>query len=224
MKQDEQVTISPLQALYFRDISNDHLAEILDEIYVKKVYYPYLYGRKDLTIVDIGANIGLTSYYFKDFAKRVYAVEPAAMHRETLSKMLEFNKVTNVEILPYAISNTNGKTTFHHSPNTTSFSLTELDANGTTEEVETLTIDSLLAKYAIERVDILKLDAEGEESKIVTSDGFINNTDKFPFIIGEWHAWTEMNQNQFMNHFRELGYHFMWLRTTVAACFVANKI
>ena len=53
---------------------------------------PISRGKKDLTIVDIGANIGLTSYYFKDYAKIVYAVEPAKKHFDCIQKMVEYNK------------------------------------------------------------------------------------------------------------------------------------
>jgi len=46
------------------------------------------------TIIDIGANIGVTSYYFSRFAKIVYSLEPSTEHFDILAKMVNFNKLT----------------------------------------------------------------------------------------------------------------------------------
>ena len=44
-----------LQSLYFKDFT--YIPNILKEIYMDKVYEPFM--RPNMTIVDIGANIGL---------------------------------------------------------------------------------------------------------------------------------------------------------------------
>src|ERR1700744_2770876 len=104
----------PINALFFKDFKHAHIPEIMEEIWLQAIYKPFLVGKKDLIIADVGGNIGLASYYFKDYARQVYCVEPAKEHQETIKKMLEFNDIKNVALCPYAISNRNGKTKFYH--------------------------------------------------------------------------------------------------------------
>jgi len=189
------------------------------------VYEPFLLGRNDLIIADLGANIGLASYYFKDYAREVFAVEPSQQHLEELRKMLEFNKIANVTVCPYAISNKNGTTKFYHSENTTSFSLTNLTANNPDfEEVKTKTFDSFMAENKLDHLDLLKLDVEGEEGKVISSDGFKEYAPRIQTIIGEYHEWTNMAKPQFENTFRDLGYTFSWYYSTKASVFSAVRL
>src|SRR5258708_6725941 len=97
-------TDKPLEAIFFHDFANSHIPEIFEETYIKQVYKPFLTGRRDLVIADWGANIGMTSYYFKDFAKIVYAVEPSQLHLKALNSLIEFNQIKNIKLCPYAIS------------------------------------------------------------------------------------------------------------------------
>ena len=181
----EEIPVKPLQAIYFRDWNNAHIPEILEEVYLKHVYAPFVLGKKDLTIVDVGSNIGLTAYYFKDYAKRVLCLEPSAMHRETCEAMLKYNKIKNVEILPYGLSNKRGKQKFYLNENTTAYSFTPLGQNTKFEELETIDVDDLFKLGKIDgKIDIFKIDPEGEEAKIFASDSFKRNVNRTPS-----HSW-----------------------------------
>jgi FkbM family methyltransferase len=215
----------PIQAIYFRDFPNAHIPEILDEVYLKKIYEPFLLGKKDLTIVDIGANIGLTSYYFRDYAKMVYSIEPSKQHYDTLTEMITFNKINNITCSRLAISNQNGTTKFYHNDNSTMFSMeSTVNKKDDFEEVVTMTLENYMAKYKIEKIDLLKLDTEGSESKIIVSDGFKNVADKIKLIVGEYHEWTEMNKGMFKREFEELGFTFNWNYKTQASVFSAIRL
>ena len=53
---------------------NKHCAQIIvDQINNQRIYDNYLSNKKDLIILDIGANIGLFTLYAKDSASRVIA-------------------------------------------------------------------------------------------------------------------------------------------------------
>ncbi len=213
--------VQPIQALFFRDWNNSHIPEIMEEIWIKKIYEPFLTGRTDLVIADLGSNIGLTLLYFKDFAKQIYAVEPTKDHLEILTKDIEFNKFTNIKICPYAISNTNGKATLNHSPNSTANSLELKVDPKNNEEVEVLDIEKFMEREKIEYIDILKLDVEGSESKVIASDAFKRVCPKIKVIFGEYHPWTSMKPELFAHSLEELGYIFHWNRNTIAATFTA---
>lgn len=196
-----------LSAFFFRDFKNSYIPDILEEIYIKKVYDPYLSGKSDLIIADWGGNIGLTSYFFKDYAKKVYCVEPAREHQEVIEKLIEFNKIDNIELCKYAISNENGKTKFYHSPNTTMFSLSSVATNKDDfEEVETVTVDEFFKRNKIDHLDLLKLDVEGFECEIIASDEFKKWAPKIKTICFEYHNWAKCELSQFINMLKDLGY------------------
>lgn len=190
-----------------------------------QIYNPFIYGKKDLTIVDLGANIGLTAYYFKDYAKKVYAVEPARQHLDCLKEMIEYNEIKNIEVCPMAISSTTGSAKFYHNDNVTMFSLKdEVNKKDDFEEVNTMTMADFMAVNKIDSIDILKFDIEGFEGELITSDGFIKVAPKIKVILGEYHSWASMNPMLFANTMKDLGYEFNWLRKTEASTFSAVRI
>lgn len=217
--------VAPIEALFFRDFRNSHLPEIFDEIYLKQVYAPFVTGRTDMIIADWGANQGMTSYFFKNYAKQVYAVEPAKQHQEVIETMLAYNKIKNVKLCKYAVSNENGKTKFYHNENTTMFSLSDVvSPQDDFEEVETVDPYTFFTREGITHLDLLKLDVEGSESRVILSEGFSKIKDKIKVIVGEWHNWDTQNQGAFMNTFRDLGFEFRWLPNTQASVFTAVRI
>jgi FkbM family methyltransferase len=215
--------VSKLQAFYFQDFKNSYLPHILKEIYIDRIYDKYTHGKKDLTIVDLGSNIGITNFYFKDYAKRLIAVEPSKDHITTLKAMHAQNDM-NVEIYPYAVSSQNGKTRFYHNENTTMFSLrNEVNDKGKYEEVETKTLEQLMKDLKVKHIDILKMDIEGSEYDLIVSDGFSRVADKIDLILGEFHTWSGVNPHQFATTFIDYGFDFQWMNATEASTFVAKK-
>lgn len=211
-----------LQAFFFRDFKSSYIPHILREIYLDGVYEPFLNGKKDLVIADFGGNIGLTSYYFKDFAKVVYCVEPSKLHHDCINAMIKQNKIDNIKLCPYAISNENGTEKFYHPDNVTMYSMENVMQAKDYEEVETVDCAEFIKREGITHIDLLKFDVEGSESKVVTSDSFKKLADITDVICGEWHSWTTMSQQQFKQAFEDLGFDFKWLPTE-AQCFTAVK-
>lgn len=212
------------KAIFYRDFANSYIPQILEEVYIKQVYKPYVLGRKDLVVVDIGANIGLTAQYFSDYAKRVIAVEPSKQHQETIETLITFNDIKNIEIAPYAISGENGEMKFYHPENVTMFSMENVMGATDYEMVKTITMDKFMDLYKLEYIDILKLDCEGSESRVICSEGFKKVAPKIKAILGEWHSWDSQSKDGFMNSMRDLGYEFKWDRTTHASCFTAVRL
>lgn len=214
----------PIEAIFFRDFKHAHIPEILDEIYSKGIYHLFLVGSREKIIVDIGANIGLFSYYAKDYAKMVYAVEPAKDHQEILQKMIEFNKIKNITVCPNAISNKTERVKFFHNMNTTAHSMSLNSNPNDYEEVQALSFNDFMENNKIDHVDLLKLDPEGEEGKIVTSGGFAKWAPRVKVIVGEWHQWSNMEKSQFANVLIDLGYKFNWIAGTNAAVYNAVRL
>lgn len=179
-----------------QDIPFDNLfiPYIYKEIYLEGVYLDVLNGKKDLTIVDVGANIGITVDHFRKYAKKLYAVEPSSEHFAALSKNKEFNKWDNVELVNVALSDKDGETTLsHHAANRTCHSITNKYQEDD-EVVETMAIDTLFEKYGIEEVDFMKFDPEGAEDLILRSEGFKKIAHKIKTIECEFHypTWPKL--------------------------------
>lgn len=216
---------SPIQGFFYRDFANAHIPEILYEIYLEKVYEPYLKNRNFQTIVDVGANIGLTAHYFKDYAREVFAVEPAREHVECIQKMIRLNGISNIKVLPYAMAPTIGPSFLYHHTNGTMHGLDpRLNATGDPEIIMCITFEVLFKMFGIKEIDFLKLDPEGVESELILSEGFINVCDKIKTIVGEWHVWGKLNKDEFKAQYEKIGYTFEWIQNTNAALYCARRL
>jgi FkbM family methyltransferase len=196
-------------------IDDNFVGHIMAEVYKDRVYDEFLKGRKDLTILDIGANIGITSYYFSQFAKKVYSVEPSLEHFDILSRMIKFNRLDNVAPICKAIYIKNDKLPLFHNKNKTMFSLhmAVRDPSLKEELVDCITIDKLLERNKIDKVDFMKMDIEGSEVEVVCSPGFRKSAPKIDTIVMEVHDWSGRHPNQIKDALRSYGYNLDTLKT-----------
>lgn len=176
---------------------------IYKEIYIENLYIDILNTRKDLTIIDAGANIGIVTQYMRDFAKKVYAVEPSSEHFEALKANKEHNKWDNVEIINAAFADKDGEMTLNYLPgNRTSHSLINNYKQGG-QTCKTVAFDTFFAQNNIEEVDFMKFDVEGAEDMILRSEGFLKVAPKIKAIEVEFHYPTFPS---LVEHLMKLGY------------------
>ncbi|MEX0643451.1 MAG: FkbM family methyltransferase [Pirellulales bacterium] len=123
--------------------------------------------------VDVGANEG----YFSVLAScivgpsgRVIAVEPQSRLQEVLRENFRLNGLTNVSLVQAAVSNEDGASVFHLSPdvNTGSSGLSlATKYQVETEQVRTSTLSRILSEAAVDHVDLMKMDIEGFEYEAI---------------------------------------------------------
>ena len=200
-------------ALFFNPpIEENWLGHQVAEIYKDKIYDPLLRGKKDLIILEIGANIGVASYFFSQFAKQVYALEPSLQHFEVLETMLKFNGITNVKPIRKAIYIENGVFPFGGpTGNKTMRSLHTATWEGgrSDENVEAVTLEKLFEDEKIEHVDFMKLDIEGSEAEVLAHTSFKAVAPKIDTILMELHSWTGRHPNQVRDALKNAGYELM---------------
>jgi len=168
---------------FYTPLDQQHFSDQYSEIFIIEEYKPAL-RKKDMVILDIGANMGLSILYFAPYAKMVYGLEPSAAHYKALEANVK--DLTNVKIYPFGISSHTGKDLLIS--NGDGFIPESIYGDGKTrEEVEMVTLDKFMADEKIDHVDVMKIDTEGSEYEILTSKGFLNVADKIDFIIGEGH-------------------------------------
>jgi len=124
-------------------------------------------------VIDVGAHIG---YYTLIAAARVgksghvYAFEPTSNTFKILQKNIQMNNFTNVSLYNLAISDKEGYVELYLSDtiNTGATSITVSEFfSGKIEKAKCITIDSFLKKENIKKVDLIKIDVEGAEPKVL---------------------------------------------------------
>ena len=83
--------LNTASVILFKDWSASYIPHILRELYLDSVYAPFLNGKENLTILDLGLNIGLFSLYASPFAKQVYSFEPSKESFELATKNITEN-------------------------------------------------------------------------------------------------------------------------------------
>jgi FkbM family methyltransferase len=158
------------------------------EIFKEKHYGNGLKRGKDLVIVDIGSNIGLSVMFFKDIAKKIYALEPNNVYYKALLKNTKGLK--NVETFNFGIAPRNGK--FMMRNEGAGEAETLFGSGEKTQEANFMTLKNFLDLYKIDHVDILKIDCEGAEYAIFMSEDFEKVASRIDYIIGESHFVGDM--------------------------------
>ncbi|WP_445636139.1 Methyltransferase FkbM domain-containing protein [Nostoc sp. DSM 114161] len=128
-----------------------------------------------MTVIDVGANVGV--YTFSAALKvgsegRVLAVEPFSGCVRCLEETCRINQLSWVNVCAGAASDRNGtlKLLLHHASEINqviSSDAAEDIPSGSFEEVMSFTLDSLIEQENIEKVDFIKIDAEGHEMAVL---------------------------------------------------------
>lgn len=128
--------------------------------------------RPGMTVVDVGANVG---YYTLLAARqvgetgRVLAFEPNRRAYVHLAQTLALNRVHWVETACLGLGDAAGHATLYLAPDSPMNDPTMVCDPGlaASEEVEVDTLDACLERARCRRVDLLKLDCEGWEPKVI---------------------------------------------------------
>lgn len=203
-----------IQGLFFiPPLEDNYFGHILEEVYKTHLFDSVLPKKKEGSVViDIGANVGLTSYYFSSRFEKVYAIEPAQEHADVMRYMLKYNKIENVELFQFALSmyNKPQEKLFHYNNKTMNSLYGNLQGPGLqmlgTEDIELKRLDTFMKEQKIEHVDLLKVDCEGVEFEILCGDSFGNIADKVDTVVCEIHQYAQRNPNQIIDALKIRGF------------------
>jgi len=133
------------------------------EIFVEEIYR-FETSHKKPVIFDCGANIGLSTIYFKTLYPNaiVQAFEPDTTLFEVLRKNIECNGLKDVELHQAAIWTQNTQLSFANKGSEGS----HIDTSGkSAQQVQAIQLSSILAN--LDSIDLLKMDIEGAEYEVI---------------------------------------------------------
>ncbi len=103
---------------------------------------------------------------------RVWAFEPVPFIHDMLRANIRLNQIDNLETIQAAVADFNGESTFFITRTSTGIPTDSSSCAGFRSQVEamrlpTLTLDEHMRRHQIARLDLLKIDAEAAEAKVL---------------------------------------------------------
>ena len=139
----------------------------IDEFLMFSFYY--INRGKYKKVLDIGANIGLHSIILSKCGYEVFSFEPDPRHYQMMKRNIDLNECKNVHLGNAAVSNKSGQMEFIRVlGNTTSSHLAGAKKNPY-GELERFKVDVVDINQYVNKIDLIKLDAEGHEKEILLS-------------------------------------------------------
>lgn len=160
-----------------------------DEIFVKEIYR-FVSAKRSPLIIDCGANIGVSLIYFKKLypGARLIAFEPDPKIFETLAGNVKASGYADIELVNKGLSDKDGTMSFFAEGSDGGRLATRDDKNNLIE-VKTVRLSEFLS----EEVDLLKIDIEGSEFKVLTECAHRLGNVRELFI--EYHSLHDAPQN-----------------------------
>ena len=150
----------------------------------------------DGVVLDVGANIGLSVLAWAPLVPqgRIVAVEPSPRTARALARTVALNGLGGqVAVEAVALGATPGEAAFHAAAHSAGAHLMDpgtLDAASLPQvRVPVETVDALVARQGLGRLDLIKIDVEGFETEVL--DGAAATLARFrPVVLAEFNAWT----------------------------------
>lgn len=151
--------------LYLRTFKGD--IDIFYEVFWSETYKEHLIflNKEPEIIIDLGAHIGMTSIYLSlQYPKaKIYSIEASRENFEILKANTE--SFSNITCLNAAI---------HFEDGTINFGGDQLSYNQKISEtgvpIQALTIQTIMNKYGLKNIDLLKIDIEGAEKELLSKN------------------------------------------------------
>ncbi len=133
----------------------------------------FFYADKTMCAIDVGAHVGLWSYFLARDFKHVYAFEPVQNHIECFEKNLE--SAQNVTLYKTALGKEHGSVNIDTNPQSSGDAF--IRGNGA---IPLAPLDS----FGLNNIGLIKIDCEGYESNVIA--GAVNTIKKNkPVVIVE---------------------------------------
>lgn len=164
--------------------------------------------KEGMAVVDVGAHIGL--YTIPVAGKvgnrgMVIAIEPEKRNYSRLLENIKLNNLQNVIPVNLALTDHEGFEKLYLDSSPESHSLISKENKISSIEVPVKTLDNLLEKLNLKKVDIIKIDAEGAEAPILKgAEKTLKINPNLKIIVASYHYPSEIKEVQ--NFLENKGY------------------
>jgi FkbM family methyltransferase len=186
------------------------VSALLGQINCQETYRFAFGGRKNMTFLDLGANMGLVSLYAHDVCSRIVAVEPDPYIYPVLEAISRHFPI--IEPVCAAVNDADCEVPFHiNHMNTTANSV--VNTAGVQIKVNGLSLTTILKSNRLENVDLCKVDIEGSEGISLSKEELENAKPIIQAYYIETHncpktTW-EYKLGQLVSIFSTIGYRDM---------------
>jgi FkbM family methyltransferase len=199
---------------FYTRYSSDVDSYLVNEIYDKEVYF-FQCEHEHPLILDIGANIGLSTIYFKALYPecRIVAFEPDPVSFEILNKNIALHRLSSVISLEKAVSGRNGVAdlfVFSEQGSDVGMPVCSLYENSLTKKkIKVESVDISGISCLDQGVDFVKIDIEGGESDVIYSLVESGKIKSIKEIVVEYHHWVEQRYafDEFIAVLESNGFH-----------------
>lgn len=178
---------------------------IFQEIFREKIYEKMYNIKKDDVVIDVGANVGIFALKAVRCVGNkglVITIEPEPNNFELLRKNLK--NYQNVIILQEAVGNYCGEAKLYLSENSEEHSI-KRDFGGGYVVVKIETLDSIITRLNLKKVNFVKIDVEGAEIDVLERAKKVLSTYK-PVLAIEYHG--NKNMNKIIKILKDFSYNF----------------
>jgi FkbM family methyltransferase len=174
--------------------------------------------RPGMRVLDVGAHEGLYTLFAARRVEpegEVWALEPSVREFSRLRQNLKINHLTNVRVFQVAAGEVNGPGELlvaadEHSGHNTlgAFACSGVKAVAR-QSVDLRPVDELCKEWGVTRLDLIKLDTEGAEHRVLRGAGGVLRRFR-PVVLfevaGDALRHQGSNPEELMDYFRQLGY------------------
>jgi FkbM family methyltransferase len=139
---------------------------IFREYYEPLLEFGHNFLKDGDTILDIGANYGVYCLAFSSIGKntKIIAVEPFNFYKNIITENAKINKFKNINFINKVVSNHNGFCNLDYSRSyTTASIIKKFRLKKKIKKIKSITIDNLIKKLNIKKLNFIKMDIEGAE-------------------------------------------------------------
>lgn len=181
---------------------------LFKEIFINKEYH-YESPKSDPLIIDCGANIGLTTLYFKQHYPdaRIMAFEPNPFAYKLLLENIRLNRLQGIDTYNVALHDAETTLPFFIGTNVGSI-VGSLDNHGQQRSIPVKTARLSTYLHAVDSVDLIKMDVEGAEWNLVKDLSEAGLLTKAKRYIIEYHHYkaTPAALGAFLAMFEAVGF------------------
>ncbi len=160
------------------------------------------------TVLDVGANVGITALYFAQVFPnaRIYAFEPAPDNFAILAKNVA--NCDRIRGFPFALGARDAMLELFASDNPANFGGYSLHPAGSDTSrrtrVPVRSVAAVLGELALARVDVIKVDTEGAEYDILTALP-ASVLERVRLIVGELHGNRDFALLDYLSRWFDIG-------------------